>query len=355
MNVVQVGDRTRMVLNLRNMVTYETQVEGNNVNIVLTPMPVTAARPTPRAERFAEGTADVEARDPRRRLPPRPQRRRPRRRRPLRHHHRHRHPPAGPAADRRLPEDLVCPQPAQAPRRAGLRHAGLDDQHVPAGRERAHGDRAEGAVGALRLPDRQPVRHRGEAGPGRPEQARAGHARRLQGREAVAQLPERRSARVLQVIADFTGLNIITSDTVQGNLTLRLKDVPWDQALDIILQTQGLDMRKNGNVSGSRRATSWRPRRSWSSRPQQQISELEPLRTETFQLNYTKAAELVIRAAWRRDRGRGRGHQHPILSKRGSAVADPRTNIAVRAGHPVAAGGGAQDDLDHRHRRCARC
>ena len=53
---------------------------------------------------------------------------------------------------------------------------------------------------------------------------------------------------VLQVIADFTGLNIITSDTVTGNLTLRLKDVPWDQALDIILQSKGLDMRKTGNV-----------------------------------------------------------------------------------------------------------
>ena len=53
---------------------------------------------------------------------------------------------------------------------------------------------------------------------------------------------------VLQVIADFTGLNIITSDTVTGSLTLRLKDIPWDQALDIIMQTKGLDMRKNGNV-----------------------------------------------------------------------------------------------------------
>jgi type II secretory pathway component HofQ len=53
---------------------------------------------------------------------------------------------------------------------------------------------------------------------------------------------------VLQVIADFTNFNIITSDSVQGNLTLRLKDVPWDQALDIILQAKGLDMRKNGNV-----------------------------------------------------------------------------------------------------------
>ena len=67
---------------------------------------------------------------------------------------------------------------------------------------------------------------------------------------------------VLNVIADFTDLNIITSDTVTGNLTLRLKDVPWDQALEIILQTRGLDMRKTATWSGSRRATSWPPARS---------------------------------------------------------------------------------------------
>src|SRR5262249_42235618 len=96
---------------------------------------------------------------------------------------------------------------------------------------------------------------------------------------------------VLQVIADFTGLNIITSDTVTGSLTLRLKDIPWDQALDIIMQTKGLDMRKNGNVV----LIAAREELSIKEKPQlenaMQISQLEPLVTETFQLNYMKVSD----------------------------------------------------------------
>ncbi|MEP6983826.1 MAG: AMIN domain-containing protein, partial [Sphingomicrobium sp.] len=90
---------------------------------------------------------------------------------------------------------------------------------------------------------------------------------------------------VLQVIADFTGLNIITSDTVQGSLTLRLKDIPWDQALDIIMQTKGLDMRKNGNVVliAPREELALKEKQQLES--QQQINELEPVQTEMFQLN----------------------------------------------------------------------
>jgi type IV pilus assembly protein PilQ len=97
---------------------------------------------------------------------------------------------------------------------------------------------------------------------------------------------------VLQVIADFTDFNIITSDSVQGNLTLRLKDVPWDQALDIILQAKGLDMRKNGNVIWIAPGDELASRRSCSSRPRQQIADLEPLQTESFQINYHKAKEI---------------------------------------------------------------
>ena len=88
---------------------------------------------------------------------------------------------------------------------------------------------------------------------------------------------------VLQVIADFTGLNIVTSDTVQGSLTLRLKDVPWDQALDIILQTKGLDMRKNGNIVliAPREELALKEKQQLES--QAQINDLEPLQTEMFQ------------------------------------------------------------------------
>jgi len=97
---------------------------------------------------------------------------------------------------------------------------------------------------------------------------------------------------VLQVIADFTGLNIITSDTVTGNLTLRLKDVPWDQALEIIMQSKGLDKRKNGNVILVAPADEIAAKEKQAFESQQQIDDVEPLRTEVFTLKYMKAEAL---------------------------------------------------------------
>ncbi len=133
---------------------------------------------------------------------------------------------------------------------------------------------------------------------------------------------------VLQVIADFTGLNIITSDTVTGSLTLRLKDIPWDQALDIIMQTKGLDMRKNGSV------VLIAPREELALKEKQQlesqllISDLEPIVSESFQLNYTKASDLQkLISTNRSDGSGGTGGQGSILSKRGVAMVDPRSNI----------------------------
>ena len=122
---------------------------------------------------------------------------------------------------------------------------------------------------------------------------------------------------VLQVIADFTGLNIITSDTVTGNLTLRLKDVPWDQALDIILQAKGLDMRKNGNVVWIAPRDELATKEKLALESQQQIAELEPMRTESIQLNYQKAEAIQKLIS---------DSNQKVLSKRGSAVVDARTN-----------------------------
>lgn len=122
---------------------------------------------------------------------------------------------------------------------------------------------------------------------------------------------------VLQVIADFTGLNIITSDTVTGNLTLRLKDVPWDQALEIIMQSKGLDKRKNGNVILVAPADELAAKEKQVFESQQQIDDVEPLRTEVFTLNYMKAESLKDILS---------DPKQKILSKRGSAVLDPRTN-----------------------------
>ncbi|OGV77213.1 MAG: secretin [Methylotenera sp. RIFCSPLOWO2_02_FULL_45_14] len=122
---------------------------------------------------------------------------------------------------------------------------------------------------------------------------------------------------VLQVIADFTGLNIITSDTVTGNLTLRLKDVPWDQALEIILQSKGLDKRKNGNVILVAPADEIAAKEKQAFESQQQIDDVEPMKTEVFTLNYMKAESLKDILS---------DPKQKLLSKRGSAVLDPRTN-----------------------------
>lgn len=121
----------------------------------------------------------------------------------------------------------------------------------------------------------------------------------------------------LNVIADFTELNMVISDTVGGNLTLRLKDVPWDQALDIILQSRGLDMRKNGNVIQVAPREEIAAKEKIDLTARQEISDLEELRTESFQLSYQKGEAMAALLASDKQR---------ILSKRGSAVVDPRTN-----------------------------
>ena len=122
---------------------------------------------------------------------------------------------------------------------------------------------------------------------------------------------------VLQVIADFTDFNIITSDSVQGNLTLRLKDVPWDQALDIILQAKGLDMRKNGNVIWIAPGDELAAREKLQLEAKAQIGDLEPLSTESFQINYHKAKEIFDFL---------KSKDQTMLSKRGSVVVDERSN-----------------------------
>jgi type IV pilus assembly protein PilQ len=131
---------------------------------------------------------------------------------------------------------------------------------------------------------------------------------------------------VLQVLADFTGLNIITSDSVSGNLTLRLKDVPWDQALDIIMRSKGLDMRKDGNVVWIAPRDELATREKLALEARSQISELEPTQTESFQLNYQKAADVQALLNGAGGVVAPGGTSSRILSKRGSAAVDTRTN-----------------------------
>ncbi len=125
---------------------------------------------------------------------------------------------------------------------------------------------------------------------------------------------------VLQLLADFTDLNIVVSDSVSGKLTLRLKNVPWDQALDIILRTKGLDKRASGNVIMVAPATEIAARETAEREAAQKAIELEPLRTEFVQVNYAKATEVA--AILKSETG-------GVLSERGNVTIDDRTNTIL--------------------------
>jgi type IV pilus assembly protein PilQ len=136
---------------------------------------------------------------------------------------------------------------------------------------------------------------------------------------------------LLQVIADFTNFNVVTSDTVTGNVTLRLKDVPWDQALDIILQSKGLGVRKNGNVLWIAPKDELTAKEQLDLEAKKKIAELEPLRTQAFQLNYTKAEDVARGLTGQNQgsqsgQGGGNSQATRILSPRGSVLYEQRTN-----------------------------
>ncbi len=125
---------------------------------------------------------------------------------------------------------------------------------------------------------------------------------------------------VLQLIADFTGLNLVASDTVGGNLTLRLKNVPWDQALDIILKTKGLAMRQTGNVMLVAPSEEIAARERLELESQRQIEELAPLRSEFIQVNYAKAQTLA---------GLLKAEGNSLMTERGNVSVDERTNTLL--------------------------
>lgn len=134
---------------------------------------------------------------------------------------------------------------------------------------------------------------------------------------------------LLQVIADFTNFNVVTSDTVTGTVTLRLKDVPWDQALDIILQAKGLGVRKSGNVLWIAPKDELAAKEQVDLESKKKVAELEPLRTQSFQLNYTKAEEVakgLTGQALGSGGGGGSSQASRILSPRGSVIFETRTN-----------------------------
>ncbi len=130
---------------------------------------------------------------------------------------------------------------------------------------------------------------------------------------------------LLGVFADFTNINIVTSDTVTGSMTLRLKDVPWDQALQIIMEAKGLGQRKNGNVLWIAPKDEIDDRTKKDYEAALAIQKLEPLRTQSFQLNYAKA-DAIVDQLTKSASGSSSGASSRFLSERGSAISEPRTN-----------------------------
>jgi type IV pilus assembly protein PilQ len=133
---------------------------------------------------------------------------------------------------------------------------------------------------------------------------------------------------LLQVIADFTNFNIVTSDSVVGAVTLRLKDVPWDQALDIILQSKNLGMKKTGNVIWIAPRDEIAAKEKAELEAKAAVEGLEPVKTQSFQMNYAKAVDIAAQLAVSQSSSGAGGVavSQGLLSPRGRAIAEPRTN-----------------------------
>ena len=311
MNMVQGSDKTRMVLNLRRSVAHEAVVEGNTLIVTLTGLPPSAGSGV---AHFAEGRADskhaIRDIDFRR----------------------------GRAGEGRIVVDLSDTSTGIDIRQQGQsivvefmktalpenlrKRLDVVDFSTPV---QTINTFAQGENVRMVIEPRGQWEHNAyqsdtqfviEVKPITATSAAAARGR-YTGEKLSLNFQNVEVRSVLNVIADFTDLNIITSDTVTGNITLRLKDVPWDQALDIILQTRGLDMRKNGNVIWVAPRDELATREKLALEAQQQIGELESTRTESFQMNYQKAADVQRLLS---------DKTQPILSKRGSAVVDARTN-----------------------------
>jgi type IV pilus assembly protein PilQ len=315
MNVVQGADRTRLVLNLRRPLPYETTIDGRNVVITLSEPAVVQTAPGGQVAQFAEGKAetkhairDVDFR-------------------------------RGRAGEGRVVVDLSDTTTGIDIRTQGQniivdflktalpdslrRRMDVVDFGTPVNTVATF---QQGENVRMVIEPKGQWEHNAyqtdtqfvlEVKPVVPDAARATQRGRYTGEKLSLNFQNVEVRAVLNVIADFTDLNIITSDTVAGSITLRLKDVPWDQALEIILQTRGLDSRRSGNVIWIAPRDELATREKLALEAQQQISDLEQTRTETFQMNYQKAADVQKLLSDPNQR---------ILSKRGSAVVDTRTN-----------------------------
>ena len=315
MTIVQGADRARLVLNLRRPVSHEASVDGRSILITLTEAIGTAQAPGGKVAHFAQGRADAK------------------------HAIRDVDFRRGPAGEGRVLVELSDTSTGIDIRQQGQsivveflkttlpdnlrRRLDVIDFGTPVNTVATF---QQGENVRMVIEPKGQWEHNAyqsdtqfvlEVKPLSADPSREAQRGRYTGEKLSLNFQNVEVRAVLNVIADFTDLNIITSDTVTGNLTLRLKDVPWDQALEIILQTRGLDSRRSGNVIWIAPRDELATREKLALEAANQINDLEQTRTESFQMNYQKAADVQKLLSDPNQR---------ILSKRGSAVVDARTN-----------------------------
>jgi type IV pilus assembly protein PilQ len=336
-NIVQVGDRTRLVLNLLKLGSVEPTREGNAFLITLGPAPAASKGPTQHFAATAQPVAG-EARSIR----------------DLRFRR-------GKAGEAQITIDLSDPSVAIDVRqqagdlivdfqRASLpdnlaRKLDVTDFATPVTTVSAsqHGENARVVISPKGLwehtayqSERQFVV---EVKPVKEDPSKLFQGTQRQGYQGekvslnFQNIPLR---ELLHVFADITNFNIVISDSVTGNVSLRLNDIPWDQALEIVLKQKGLAMRKTGNVIWIAPGDELAAREKLDLESRTAIAELEPLRTESFQLNYQRAdvVEKMLRGFSTAGGGGGGGgaqsaasaKQARVLSDRGHAIFDQRTN-----------------------------
>ncbi len=351
-NIVQASNRTRLVVNLNQMLVYDTRIDGNNLLITLQAKPAeVAAAATGRVARFAEarpgaqkhslrdidfrrgkngeGRVQVDLSD------------------------------GGVGIDVRqqgkslIVDFLRTSLPRNLQRKLDVTDFGTPIEGIDTF---VHGDNVRMIIepkgfwehAAYQTDTRFIVEVKSVADD--PDKLVKGKQIGYSGEKLTLNFQNISTREALNVIADFTNLNIVISDSVSGNMTLRLKDVPWDQALEIILQSRSLDMRKNGNVIQVAPREELAKMEKANLAAKQEISELETMYTESFQLSYNKAEDVVqllsqgdsgaaaAGASKVQSAGEGVGGGASVvmvnrglaggrlLSNRGSAVADKRTN-----------------------------
>jgi len=352
-NIVQVGDRTRLVLNLNQMNNYETRMEGATLLISFAPKTAVAPSAAPAVVHFAEVKPQVAAQNVRdinfRR---------------------------GRNGEARITVDLSDPNVGIDIRQQGQNLiVDFKKTNLPERLNRRLDvtDFATPVTSIMTQPQGENVRmliaphglweHNAyqsdnqfviEVRPVVENLNKLVQGVGAQGEKLSLNFQNIEVRSVLQVIADFTNFNIITSDTVGGNVTLRLKDVPWDQALDIILQAKGLGMRKTGNVIWIAPQDEIAKRDDEQAKSRQASTTSEPIRMETFQLNYAKAEEVIKLVTGEQTKGAApsaapsgaapgapaapaaaTGERGSYLSQSGVVTVDARTNQLFVTDYPA--------------------